>query len=640
VDVTIEKFDTPNGPRIYIRSPYSEINRDRCKAIPGARWNKTAKAWSYPLDLEVCAEARRWFGSSLQIGPQLWAWAAEEKRREGELIKTARLDPTVKHPLPGVEALAPKLAAAMYSRGYQTVAAKFGALSGTHINGDEMGLGKCVESMGALLERGTYGKILVIAPLRALAGTWMGEIDKWLDDAKLSVVAINSTVQPYKTKPGLRSATSAERHEAIARYRREAETAGMSFLLINPEMLRMNKIKSEETGKLIAWELEYPELFEIEWDAVIADETHRYLLNPSKRSNNSSQVGQGAASLKTSRDGVKIALTGSILKGKRRNLWGTLHFLWPEKYTSRWRWVGKFFRRNPNPWSDYDYTDDFIDEVAEKEFGRELDAMMIRRTADELHAINPEWAPPPVQYYERWVELGPKQRDQYEQMLHEQAVELGDRTLLANGILSHMTRLRQLASCCGEMIGDDFRPTLPSAKFDELIEVLYELGITGRPETESGDGKVIVASQFTSMIKVWYRALLDRGIPALMITGETNVGDTEQIRNAFQNDEEHRVILLNTNAGGVSLTLDRADDVVIMDETWVPDDQDQVIGRARRASNVRHQVRATFIRSRDTFEEDIAREVGEKDWNQYRVLDARRGVEWAKRNLRVKEEAA
>jgi SNF2 family DNA or RNA helicase len=636
--VYIEKFETPNGPRIFIRSPYSEVNRDRCKSIDGARWSKTAKAWTYPLDLEVCRDARRWFGSELQIGPELWAWSAAEKARAGELLHAARLDPTIQHPLPRVEAIAPKLAAAMYSRGYQTVAAKFGALAGSHLNADEMGLGKCVESLGAILEAGILGKVLVIAPPRALAGTWMDEIDKWLADATTPVMAVNATVYP-KRDGSLRTATAAERHATIDDYLNQSLFAGLAFLFVNPEMLRIQRIRDEE-DKVIAMELEYPELFEVEWDAIIADETHRYLLNVSQRSKSSSQVGIGFGKLKLAKDGMKVALSGSPFKGRRRNMWGTLNWLYPERYTSKWRWIGKYFRKAANPYSDFDYTEDFIDDYAEKEFNKELDRIMIRRTADELHSINPAWAPPPIQYYERWVDLGPVQRRQYNEMDRENTAEVEGGTLAANGILSLMTRLRQFASCAGEIVGGEFKPTLPSAKYDELRDLLAERGITGKPDLDSGDGKVIVASQFTSMIKIWYKALVESGINCLMITGETNIGETARIRDQFQTDSEHRVILLNTNAGGVSLTLDRADDVVIMDETWVPDDQSQVEFRARRASNVTHQVRVTYIRARDTFEEDIADTVAAKDWNQRRNLDGRRGVEWAVKHYNVKESAA
>jgi hypothetical protein len=61
---------------------------------------------------------------------------------------------------------------------------------------------------------------------------------------------------------------------------------------------------------------------------------------------------------------------------------------------------------------------------------------------------------------------------------------------------------------------------------------------------------------------------------------------------------------MTTTAGGVAITLDRADTVHILDETWVPDDQEQFEDRAHRASRM-HQVTVYYYRSKDTVEEDI-----------------------------------
>jgi SNF2 family DNA or RNA helicase len=97
-----------------------------------------------------------------------------------------------------------------------------------------------------------------------------------------------------------------------------------------------------------------------------------------------------------------------------------------------------------------------------------------------------------------------------------------------------------------------------------------------------------------------------------------------------------RVLLLGTEAGGVSLTLDAADDVWITGETWVPDDQEQVEDRAHRTSRTDHQVTVTYIRTDGTIERDLAGDNEWKDETQKRVLDGRRGVEVARRKYNTK----
>jgi SNF2 family DNA or RNA helicase len=79
----------------------------------------------------------------------------------------------------------------------------------------------------------------------------------------------------------------------------------------------------------------------------------------------------------------------------------------------------------------------------------------------------------------------------------------------------------------------------------------------------------------------------------------------------------------------VSITLDAADDIVLMDETWVPDDQEQVEDRVHRASNVTHQVDVWYVRTKGTIEEGIAQTSAEKAESNHVVLDAQRGLRFA-----------
>jgi SNF2 family DNA or RNA helicase len=83
----------------------------------------------------------------------------------------------------------------------------------------------------------------------------------------------------------------------------------------------------------------------------------------------------------------------------------------------------------------------------------------------------------------------------------------------------------------------------------------------------------------------------------------------------------------------VSLSLDRwTDEMVILDETWVPDDQTQVEDRIHRLSRKEGRAPATYwyVRSRGTIEEHIAATTLSKDRIQQRLMDSRRGVAFAK----------
>ena len=88
-------------------------------------------------------------------------------------------------------------------------------------------------------------------------------------------------------------------------------------------------------------------------------------------------------------------------------------------------------------------------------------------------------------------------------------------------------------------------------------------------------------------------------------------------------------ILLNTKSGGVSLTLDAADDVVVCDQTWIPDDQEQVEDRSHRISR-NHNVTIWNLASLDTIDEDIAVLNQDRADAIESILDKQRGVTYVR----------
>jgi SNF2 family DNA or RNA helicase len=344
------------------------------------------------------------------------------------------------------------------------------------------------------------------------------------------------------------------------------------------------------------------------------------------------------AHLSTSERNFRIAMTGTPLKGKKHNLFGTLNWLRPDVYRSKWRWIGDYFEVTEGDYGGR--TIGVMRPEREEAFFRSLKSIMIRRTKGELRAANPAWMPPEKQYHDVWVEMDPKQRKLYAAMEKSSEVELESGRLEANGILAEMTRLKQFASCAGDMVDGKFQPQLPSCKFDWLLEFLEERGIEAKEHHSHRYGplsdevqKVVVATPFTAMIKVWSKELSRLGIRHTSITGETK--DALQEMTLFQGDNNYRVCLINTMAGGVSITLDAADDIVILGETWVPDDQEQVEDRVHRASNVTHQVDVWYVRTKDTVEEGIANVNITKAESNHVVLDAQRGLAFA-RSLKQK----
>jgi len=110
-----------------------------------------------------------------------------------------------------------------------------------------------------------------------------------------------------------------------------------------------------------------------------------------------------------------------------------------------------------------------------------------------------------------------------------------------------------------------------SAKLDMLLDLVHELREEGR--------RILIFSQFTSMLEIIQDKMIDEKISYSMLTGST-LKRQEQI-DKFNSDETE-VFLSSLKAGGVGLNLTKADVVIHYDPWWNPAAQDQATDRAYR----------------------------------------------------------
>lgn len=642
-------------------SGFDRTVTNKAKRIIGAtaKWDKTVHpnrfiCWTYPLDFTTCLQFREEFGQELEIGPQLREWAKVEKKKRDQLISILE---SKEFDLPSVEVVSPALAAAMAARSYQQVGAAFLHNAQRALLADEPGLGKTLQSMGAIVEAGLTGPILVLAPSAAAQITWPEEIGKWLPADSDRVYAATGN-RDQRSREIHRFNTCLEswpekRHWLICNYEMARASHGWTKLCPEPGPFKWSQ-KNKRTGKTDSgvWHHPYKALFAPQWSAIIADESQRALVTRTPNKEDQTLQRAGAGMLRIREGGLRIALSGTPFRGKRENLWGTLNWLRPDIYTSYWNWVKKWFEVFDDGMSLS------IGELLESKtesFYRELDSVMIRRTKREAA---PEL--PPKQYagttindgdlYGIWLEMGKEQKKAYTEIVKDAAATLESGQLLATGVLAEMTRLKQFASCYGDVrvetkmvpdplnpdhkIPDDvqvFYPHLPSNKFDWLVDWLDERGIVPDKSGETtGEAKVILVSQFTQLLNLFNNELNKMGVETLILTGQTKAKDRIKSKETFQQSGGPRIFLLNTMAGGVSLTLDAADDVVFLDEDWIPDNDEQVEDRAHRVSR-NHQVTIWKLRSIDTIDQTIGETSEVRDNAQKILLDGRRGVEYAKK---------
>jgi SNF2 family DNA or RNA helicase len=159
-------------------------------------------------------------------------------------------------------------------------------------------------------------------------------------------------------------------------------------------------------------------------------------------------------------------------------------------------------------------------------------------------------------------------------------------------ILAELTRLRQL--CCDpSLIYENY--TAGSVKLDTCMQ-LVEQGI-------EGGHKMLIFSQFTSMLQLIGTALVEKGIKYHILTGETPVKERPGLVEAFQEDDTP-VFLISLKAGGTGLNLTAADIVIHYDPWWNVAAQNQATDRSHRIGQ-ENTVNVYKLIVKDTIEDKI-----------------------------------
>ncbi|MEN9577533.1 MAG: hypothetical protein RJA70_542 [Pseudomonadota bacterium] len=298
-------------------------------------------------------------------------------------------------------------------------------------------------------------------------------------------------------------------------------------------------------------------LNKLDLDYAILDEAQN-IKNPE------SATAQAARELSARR---RLALTGTPIENRLSEIWSIFEFVSPGLLGPLRRFEEKFARPI-----------DQGDTKAAARLRAAIHPFILRRTklevADDL---------PPKIESDKLVDLAADQRALYTQVLREvRAQVMGEveRVGVAKSqlhILAGLTKLRQ-AACDPRLLG------LPrqyshedSAKLTALRELVQE--------AESGGHKVLVFSQFVSMLKLVKEALNEDKIKYEYLDGSTK--DRTGAIDRFQEDPTITVFLISLKAGGSGLNLTAADTVIHFDPWWNPAVEEQASDRAHRIGQKR-----------------------------------------------------
>jgi len=581
-----------NGKRMDVRfAPFNVVVKDGVKAIPGARFVSVEKGgpyWSVPLDLRAAKQLREVFGQTLTLGAALKAWGHAEVEKFKKLGAIVLVDDVPLEELKLYGKL-PKLAE--WLRPYQRADVSFmGTTSALNLN--EPRLGKTTETIAAVYEGDLeLGPQLVIAPQKALDSVWRMEIERW-------------TPGYIATHSGLVKADFDEFYYEVDSMERPA------WWVTTAEMIRRGN---------------YPT--DIEWNTFTIDEYHKTGLLRAVGTNDAKKNSKFVMAVRNITSERRYVLSGTPIGGRAIKLWSGLNFIAPETFGAKWRWATDWLEVSEDDDGHKMVGSDLREETKE-EFDKYHAPYIVRRLREEVLPQLPPKLAIPV-----WCEMEKAQRKQYESFAADLEVRIEDHRVAANNVLAEYTRLKQFSNalCTVEVIGTKDNgdpllkviPTETSGKLPYLLDRLAEDGID--PEDQAGTTQAIVASQFKEYIKMVSSYLTSKGISNILLTGGTSKRDSDLAQRAFKagNDNEGLRVCCMVTTMGVGITLDNVTAVHLMDETWVPDDQDQLSDRAVNTTR-NHQVSVFTYRSLLGIEEEIYKENASKAWTNRDVLDARR----------------
>ncbi|HWU69713.1 MAG TPA: DEAD/DEAH box helicase [Stenotrophobium sp.] len=381
---------------------------------------------------------------------------------------------------------------------------------------DDMGLGKTVQTLAHLLIEQEAGRL--DCPALVIAPTSL--VGNWQREAR-------------QFAPGLRvlALHGAQRHQHFARL-------AQYDLVVT-------------TYPLLAHDIQV--LRKQEFHLLVLDEAQNI-------KNARTQAARMVQQIKTRH---RLCLTGTPMENHLGELWSQFHFLQPGLLGDE-RQFRRLYRTPIEKQGDDERRVHLLRRVA---------PFILRRTKQQVLKDLP-----PKTEIVRSVALTGEQRDLYETLrlaMHEKIRdEIASKGLGRSHIviLDALLKLRQ--TCCDPRLlslASAQRAAGVSAKLELLMELLPEMLEEGR--------RVLLFSQFTSMLALIEAELIRRGIRYLKLTGETR--NRTELVDRFQNGETP-LFLISLKAGGTGLNLTAADAVIHYDPWWNPAVENQATDRAHR----------------------------------------------------------
>jgi len=258
----------------------------------------------------------------------------------------------------------------------------------------------------------------------------------------------------------------------------------------------------------------------------------------------------------------RICLTGTPLENHLGELWSLFDFLMPGILGSQKRF-SQYFRTPIEKHGDNERQQRLNNAIAPYLLRRRKHAVASELPAKTTVVRKIKLEADQARLYES-IRVGMEKR--VRQLLQERGVARSHIQML-----DALLKLRQ--SCCHPQLVKlpSARKVKNSAKTDYVLGMLSELVAEGR--------KIILFSQFTTMLDILERDVKKLGISYVKLTGKTRKRDVAI--DAFQQGDVP-LFLISLKAGGTGLNLTAADTVIHYDPWWNPAVENQATDRAHR----------------------------------------------------------
>ena len=289
-----------------------------------------------------------------------------------------------------------------------------------------------------------------------------------------------------------------------------------------------------------------------------------------------------AKAVKVIQSKIRFALTGTPIENRLSELWSIFDYLMPGFLYG----YDVFKKEIETPIVKSN------DEKAMQRLQKMTGPFILRRLKEDVLKDLPE----KLEEY-RYVRLGDTQQKVYDgQVVHmkEQLARQNSEDFNKNRlqILAELTRLRQI--CCDpSLCFENYKGE--TAKLEACLQLIQS--------AMDGGHRILVFSQFTSMLEILQKALEELEISYFTITGSTSKEKRLELVKNF-NEGTVPVFLISLKAGGVGLNLTGADVVIHYDPWWNLAAQNQATDRAHRIGQTK-KVTVYKLIAKHTIEEKI-----------------------------------